>query len=325
MSRGPSYDDVRNAFFEVLKEGGNPSFEAIYTRIGRRGGNDVVRRLINEVKLEAAQLHEKLILARAPGVPEPLVDILNEFIRTSWDLALSTAQSNFEQARESLALREKALNEENEGLRTAIDEAVQKTVVLQMQLASTEREREERDERIRSQSEEVERLTSRCEDLHNQIAQFQRRIGELEASVQAERERGDNALNAATQRHEEALESLTAQNQRVISDLRAEFDRQMSLAEDRANGERKHLMQETDDLRQDLLREKQALKQAVEDANTSAQKTREETRTARAEVAVLKERLAEANGRAIALESITAMLQEHLAKNEKEPEHKDGN
>lgn len=324
MNRGPSYEDVRNAFFEILREGGNPSFEAIYAKIGRRGGNDVVRRLIKEIKIEAAQLHEKLVLARAPGIPEALVDIVNEFMRTSWELALNASQENLHQERTALEEREKAVNEENATLRVTADESSQKTLMLQMQLAGAEREREERDERISSQSVELERISTRCEELHAQIAQFQRRIGELESSVQAERQRGEHALVTATQRHEETLEALTTKNQQVIAELRVEFDRQMNLAEERANGERKHLMGRTDELRQEFNLKEQALKQAVDDAQMSARKVRADAVTAQTEIVRLKEQLAAANGRASTLESITAMLQEQFGKNSKNKEGEDG-
>lgn len=303
-----SFEDVRNAFFEVLAEGGNPTFEAIYTKIGRRGGADVVRKLITEVKTEAANLHEKLTLSRMPGVPDPLVDLLNEFARTSWDLALDGATKNLEAARADLERKEDALEEENKALRATADDFVQKALLLQKELAGLERMCAERTERIQALTEEVQHLTERNDNLHAEIAHYQRRIGELEGSVQAERERGDRLLASATERHEVALASLTERHQALVAELRAEAERQMKLADDRADGDRKHLLKQTDDLRQEFVRKESALKQAIESAQMNEKKAWEELRMSRKENATLREQLAEANGKIAALSSIETLF-----------------
>lgn len=308
-----SFEDVRNAFFAILGEGGNPTFDSIYNRIGRKGGADVVRRLITQVKAEAAQLHDKLTLSHIPGVPEPLVDLMNEFTRTSWDLALDSAMKNLELARETLALEKAELTTANEALRTTADELAQNVLLLQTQIAGVERACTERDDRIRTLTDEIEHLNERNEGLHGQVAHYQRRIGELESNVQAERKRGERALEVASERHEAALSALTERNQQLVMELRSEFDRQMALAEARADADRKHLMKQTDELRQDFIRKEQALKKATDSAQMSEKKAHEQLRTNNKTIASLREQLAEAHGRISALSGIAAIIQTQLA------------
>lgn len=311
MSRSVSYEDVRDAFIEVLKEGGNPSFEAVYTKIGRRGGNEVVRRLIQQVKLDLVTLQEKMASARIEGVPDELATVANELIRKTWETAVEGANQGVEATRSELEATRQELANQAAKWQATVEEAQQRVEITLAQLATLERELSERESRIAALSAERNQASERVAELYEQIAHFQRRVGELETLAEAERQRGEAALTEAATRHETALASLTREHQHLISEIRADHKQQIERASEEAEGARQHLMQQTDAIRQQLTRENEALRQAHQDAKMSAKELSQQVRTLERDKQALAIEVAQSTGRVKALEQV---LEQALSK-----------
>lgn len=235
-----AYERVAQACVELFQAGDTVSFAKVYALIGQRGGQQVVSEMIRRWKQEVAA--RLLAQRQSPQLPAALVGHADHLVQALWQAALAEG--------------EQALAERSEAL-------AQQVLAWQAQLAQA-------DARV-----------AECERAHLHVQ------GERDALEAAWRERGDTLTLLQQQHHElqqqhaSGLQDLSAarsqlvereaqwQQQQLLHDkhlqaLKAQFADERQQADARADADRRHLLQQSDALRQTHRSQIEALRQQLE-------------------------------------------------------------
>lgn len=271
MARESSVDPkaVEKACAELLSQGESPSFPAVFALLGRKGSAAVVQGYITEFKKRlGAQLGK---IRDVPGLPPALVEASDRQLAATWQLALETAESAYQDARlkldgERLDMQatleihaEKLAKSEREGLRlqgridaqdVEIAGLIEARQVAQDRLLATEITLAERE---------------------MQLVETREMAATLRATLDSERAKFTEKLDATHVQHASELTAIRAGHETIITDLtqqhRADQERNQAIYD----GEKRHLYEQTDAIRQANKIEIDRLKQELNSITVSSE------------------------------------------------------
>lgn len=286
------YNQVEAACFNLLAEGVNPSFPSVYDRLGRRGSSKIVQDMINRWRKETA---DRFFARRShPALPPDIVSAADQMLEQLWGSALAKFDTIFA--------------DKVSGAEKRVEEMAEEVRVAQESSNAADEARKATEADLRVAQAEIQALQERLADVEirlrdantllsardEQIAELRENTGRIASALEAEHLRHQDALVAERQRHEAAVAQIEEKHAAVI-----ERDREI------AEGERRYLMQQTDQMRQANNAEIAALKQQNADLKAEMDLHRQ-----RANKAV--ESAAEARGKAEARAETIAALQGEL-------------
>ena len=211
------YPDVAAACQALFQAGEPPSFNRVYAVLGNRGSGRVVSDLIRRWRAEAGDRLTIMSARSLPGVPDALVQDVDAMLLKAWQLALAESETAYECAHATLDA-ERAVWQQQ------LDAAGALAADLQTARALL-----------------GERHTAFVE-LQNLRQGEQRDRADLDAHLTAAKEdvaRLSATLDASAIQHAEALATLAARHTAALD-----------LEQERAEGDRRHTAQITDELRQ---------------------------------------------------------------------------
>lgn len=211
------YADVAAACQNLFQAGEPPSFNRVYAALGNRGSGRVVSDLIRKWRAEAGERLTVMSQRSLPGVPDSLVQDVDAMLLKAWQLALAESETAYEAAGA-------VLDAERITWQQQLDAAGALAADLQTWRAV------------------LAERTAALVELQNLRQGEQRARADVDARLIAVREdvaRLTAALEASTLRHAEALAALEARHTAALA-----------LEQERAEGDRRHTAQITDELRQ---------------------------------------------------------------------------
>lgn len=249
------YPPVEAACFQLMAEGTNPSFELVYNIIGRRGSSKVVQDMIGRWRKETA---DRFFARRShPSLPEDLVAAGDQLIEKIWTDALVKFDSVFAEKLKSLETR---LGEMQESVDAA--EQVAKTeekarLTAESDLKVSGAENASLLERIADLDGRLRDATATLAAREDQIAGMREDLGRITATMESEQIRHQEEISAERQRHEAAISQIQENHQ-------AEQARDREIAE----GTRRHLMMQTEQIRTENKAQIEALKEQLADVRS---------------------------------------------------------
>jgi chromosome segregation ATPase len=254
MSRDSTvtFEKVEEAIIKVLQDGDNVTFPKVYIKMGKTGAADKVKEQIAEWSRRCVARFDKADVVE--GVDDPrLVAVIRDGVLAAQRVAEDIVTERF--ASKELALDEEhaRLLIEKENARAAVRVAESMMDYLEAELSVARAEIAGRDARLA--------------DMQNTLAAETAQKTALEARVA---ELGQK-LEDQSRRHEETLADIEKRHTGQISTLQAD----LAAERERAAGERQHLVEQTDRLRQDKEKEiidlRRQLKTAIDDTKRIAQ------------------------------------------------------
>lgn len=255
-----NYEDVAAACVNEMCNGNRVTFDAVYAAIGRRGSAMVVSEMI---KRWLSDTGERLRAAQHSS----------DFINSPVVRALLQAAEHIQEASKEYADFNQA--SETAKHRQELAQAQAVTTVTQEALAQANQKIELLEHSLTIKGVEIEGLLERLNDQGQRIAAQEATIREKDNSLLALREEHGNlvaSMAAAQQQHADELVRIHAGHEAALNDQRARLTDERNRDAEIAAGERKHLMAETDRMRQDF-----AIKLEHATSEASIYKTRSET------------------------------------------------
>jgi len=273
---------------ELLSRDETPSVVAIQRELTKRGGaaggTAVVARMLSKWRQNAAERLSPAPRVR-PDTPPQVVQLADQMSDALFDLALKSAEESYQAKREELAARNSQIEGEMVQIRAEMDALSQRLKDAQKDLANTTETLSSERARSASLEARLEVALQREVELKSDIATLQERVLHLEADK--ERLQAEHILQLAEEsgRHQAAIESERAVWQ----------------------GERQHLHEQTDRLRQasrqredDLTRQLAVQTEFAEQyrtqafaANQTAGKWQGQAESAKTQIEVLQKQLSE--------------------------------
>jgi hypothetical protein len=211
------YADVAAACQSLFQSGEPPSFNRVYAALGNRGSGRVVSDLIRRWRAEAGSRLSIMSTRSLPGVPDALVQDVDAMLLKAWQLALAESETAYEEASALLDAERITWQQQLDAAGSlAADIQTLRAVLAERTAAWVELQN------LR-QSEQLARA-----DLDARLTAAKEELAHLQATQEAD------AL-----RHAEALSTLAARHTAALA-----------LDQARAEGDRRHTAQITDELRQ---------------------------------------------------------------------------
>lgn len=231
------YEQVALACLELFRAGDSVSFPKVYQAIGSKGGQQVVSDMIRRWKQEtAAAMTAK---RDNPSLPPALVSASDDLVGAIWKLALARADEAYQQKLGELAMKESEWQVKLDAADAQVQSVEHANLVIQAELASykaTLRAREESNAELETRNRELQASLSARDD---QVAALREDLARAMTTLEGERVRHDDALQAAQHQHEEAMRAEKGRHTAEMSEVHRQ-----------AEADRKHFLQQTDDLRQ---------------------------------------------------------------------------
>lgn len=274
-----TYDLIAETCQQLFAEGKHTSFDAVYDLIGRKGSAAKVREYIKQWRQSLAEL---LNTPRASAVlPDALVGFADQLIEQIWTQALTQADSAYVEKQQALEAERITWGERIDAAEARADDINRQLLIAR---GETQAKEATIDGLLGQLGELKDKLATAVQVIANKDAETMRQHGEIQAlktTLASERERHAEVLTAEQERHAAELKATT----------------------EAAEGLRKHLMTQTDEVRQAARQREQALQ-----AQLAEQKEFADGFKRRATAA--EDRIAEARGEAKALQS---QINEHKA------------
>jgi len=246
---------VEDACAQLFLEGKNVSFDAVYELIGRRGSARVVQTMIAAWRKEIAQ---RFVAGRtSPDLPEDLVAASDRLLASVWGLALEKAEAAYvaryreleaERARVDGLVRasaEQVAQLEREAAKASAELAGARALIATQEAS------------LQKQARELVEKNTYLRSRDDLIVQLRHELAELRLAQEARQREHDQALIRERERHEQSLAEAHA-------GVTAAIQREREIAE----GQRSHLMLQTDQIRQSAKLAESSLREQLTDART---------------------------------------------------------
>lgn len=294
-----NYKLIADACQQLFADGKHTSFDAVYDLIGRRGSAAKVRDYIKQWRQAMADL---LNTPRASAVlPEALVGFADQLIEQIWTQALTQADTAYLEKQQALEAERITWGERIDAAETRADDINRQLLVARGE--------------VQTKEATIDGLTRQLEELRGKLANAVQVIAqkdELTLRQHGEIEALKTNLAAERTRHDEVLASERAHSQAALA---AEQDRhaaELKSTVEAAEGLRKHLMMQTDEVRQAARQRELALnaqlteqKEFTDGFKRRATAAEDKLAEARGESALLSKQLAATNAR---LEELVGQL-----------------
>lgn len=296
-----SYESVREACNQLFSQGKNASFDLVYDLIGRTGSKEVVTQMIIRWRREVA---DKQTTRHHPSLPAELVTSIDELAEVLFGKAIDAARLNLdEHYRESLTIRERA-ESEAEGARhaLAVEQSLRKTD--QETIARTQEALGGTEARVR----ELEMVLSASEATNKaaeqRYADLNCRMQALETDAVAERQRHEERFAELSAKHAAEIREASARHDAAIAALHDSHAAQLRADREAMDGERRHLMSQTDEIRRDAGAKEKLLQAQLATANSEIDTLRASLNESATALTAAKEAAAELRGQLAALKTV---------------------
>lgn len=228
---------VRECAKELLEHGVEPTQTKIRDMIEERAGTKVSPNLVvEELRGFWADLGKELAAKlNRPGIPAPVVEAFEQI----WCLAM-------DRANESLAREKQEAKELVERANTLSVAASERAEALEHQVEVLQAEGNQLRQQIGGQQDQLDAQTREVSRLNDELRLAATRIATLEADTASQTERHAEEIERMGEMHAQEIERLNASHLAEVNRLTDERNRDAESWE----GLRKHLMSETDRLRQ---------------------------------------------------------------------------
>lgn len=272
------YAQVSAACANLFRNGESVSFAKVYAAIGSKGGQAVVSEMIRRWR---AEIGEKLLTQRThPTLPSELVEQSDTLISTLWQMALTRGAETYEQAVGELAMKESEWSLRLEKADAHVADKERQLLALVGEIKTLQATIAARDKALVEMEARNRELAAALAVKDDQVVGFREDLARTLTSLEAERNRHAVALQAKDEQH--ALE--------------------LAGVQERAEGDRRHLMMQTDEIRQaakltadNLRAQLESEKLTTESFRGQAYKARDDASRWQGRAEVAQEELAEAN------------------------------
>lgn len=281
------YEQVASACAELFSAGESVSFAKVYQRIGSRGGQQVVADMIRRWRQDIAQ--RLLVQREHPALPTSLVQASDDLMARLWQQAQEQAQLLLEQQAQDLAQQQVQWQHKLEEANAYVAQVNRENLEVKALLARAQG-------KLQARELAFEDLAQRHQVLRGDLAQVQKEhIAARQQVVQLEA-----LMTAEHQRHVEAVEALKVQHADALQQVRLQGE-----------ADRRHLLQQTDELRQAHRAQAEQLREQLEGARAALEGLRQQ-------LSIAREEGARWHGRAEVVEQEVASLKEQGAKAQEE-------
>lgn len=251
------YQPVEAACFQLMADGVNPSFELVYNIIGRRGSSKVVQDMIGRWRKETA---ERFFARRShPSLPDDLVAAGDQLIEKIWIDALAKFDSVFAEKLKELETRLGEMQESVDAAEGVAKEEEKSRLAAESDIKVSHAENASLLERITDLDGRLRDATATLAAREDQIAGMREDLGRITATLEAEHIRHREEMGSERQHYEAAILQLQEKYQ-------AEQARDREIAE----GERRHLMMQTEQIRRENKEQVESLKEQLSDVKSRA-------------------------------------------------------
>ncbi|WP_341744566.1 DNA-binding protein [Azonexus hydrophilus] len=235
-----NYESVSQAIIDEMAEGGRITFDNIYGRLGRRGSASVVQEMMSRFVMETGQ---SLKDARQAG------DTLNpSVVRALLTAAEGIMAASVEHA-ENRVLTEKSVFERQ----AAELEDAKSALIAENKLLAAEVQ--ELQNLVALREAEKQGMENRHNDLLSRTAQLEQEVATLSDTYQNLREDHVVAVQSIANlqtAHAGELARIHADHEENVASIRQTLIAERNRDAEIAAGERKHLMMQTDQIRQSM-------------------------------------------------------------------------
>lgn len=250
MARESSVDPraVEKACAELLAQGESPSFPAVFSLLGRKGSASVVQGYITDFKKKlGAQLGK---IRDVPGLPPALVEASDRQLAATWQIALDTAEGAYQDARSKLDGERMDMQATLETHAEKLAESEREGLRLQGRIDAQEVEIAGLNEARQAVQDRLLATETTLAERETQLSETREMAATLRATLDSERAKFTEKLDATHIQHAEELTAIRAGHETIINDLtqqhRAELERNQAIYD----GEKRHLYEQTDAIRQ---------------------------------------------------------------------------
>lgn len=306
MARQSDLDPTRifEICYDLFARGENTSFDKVYSALGRKGSAAVVTKAIGEWRNEAA---EKLNTKRSnPDLPDDLTRASDELVGAIWKLALGKADSAYLEKENELAAEKIDWANRIDVAETNAAELERMVLVRGGELKALAAQLEAREEAISDLQSRLATASSLLAEKDTQVTGLREDIARLAATLDSERARHTADLAAERQRHDAAQQSERDRHAAETKALREQHASEQARALEIAQGERKHLMEQTDQIRTTARQREEYLAEQLKNEKAKsngferqANDARDREAVARGRAELLQEQLEAANLREI--------------------------
>jgi chromosome segregation ATPase len=248
-----SYEDVERAVMAVLHAGTNATFQKVYEQLGRKGGVEVVSAHIAEVNRQLAARYVAKDVVE--GIDDPrLVVVLRDGILAARKVAEEIVAEGYVAKTQALDDEREQLHAQTQAAKDGLQAAQTLALQIENELSVARAEIAGRDARITDLQASVAAEAAQCTALNERVAVLGQKLDEQ------------------AQRHEVAIIEIELRHAASLADLQGELTGER----ERAAGERRHLLEQTDALRQDKIREVLELQKQMKMAADEAKRTLQE-------------------------------------------------
>lgn len=284
------YNQVEQACVSLFKAGESVSFAKVYQAIGSKGGQQVVSDMIRRWRQEtAAAMTAK---RENPALPEALVTASDALVGDIWKLALVRSEEVYQEKVAALGQKEQEWSAKIEAADERVRLIERDLLALQAELASTRATRD-------AAEKAVSALTTRTSELQAAIDSRDMQISNL----REDNARAMTTLEAERVRHDDHVRALQEQHTLEVAQLHTQAD-----------GDRRHFMQQTDDLRQAHRLQAENLKAQLEGLQIEAETFKRQAFTARDEAAQWRGKFEHVQDELAEARKIIAKVQKHREK-----------
>lgn len=285
MSRKPTiqYEDVAPICKTLYLEGREVTFNAVYAELGR-GGAATVQKYIKQWREQTAKILGTPRVSAA--LPTEIVALADQLLEAMWAKSLEQADAAYLAKQQELEAERVLWGERIDKAETMADDLNRQLLTLRGDLQAKEATL---DAQMATLEDLRSRMAAAVQLVANKEAELMRQHGEiktLNATLASERALHQAALAAQQEQHQQAMA--------------AEVDRhttELARVQEIAQGERQHLMLQTDAMRQEI-------KQAQAAVNAARAEGKEIENRLRQRANDAEEKLSEARGASKALQGL---------------------
>ncbi|WP_041648000.1 DNA-binding protein [Aromatoleum aromaticum] len=300
------YDQVEKACTELFRAGETVSFAKVYSAIGSRGGQQVVSDMIRRWRQETAAT----ITAKRENtaLPEELVAASDNLVETVWKLALARAEESYQRKLGELAMKEAEWQ-------VRLEAADEKVAAVERENLLLNGELKEAKATLQAREHSLAELETRLREQQAALAARDHQITALREDLA----RAMTTLESERTRHDEVLQAVRHQHDESMRQERERHGAELTQVHSQAEADRRHFMQQTDDLRQAHKLQAEPLREQLEGQKVAAESYRKQAYTARDEAARWQGRAEVAQEELAAVKKILAKVQRHREKHVASP------
>lgn len=264
------YQQVADACTMLFRAGETVSFPKVYLAIGSKGGQQVVSDMIRRWKQETAEV----ITATRENIalPADLVKASDDLVEAVWKLASARAEESYQQKSGELAMKESEWQATLEKSAARVEAVERENLAIQAEVASCKATLIARDETIAELEVRLREAQASLAARDDQVTALREDLARTVATMESERSRHDELLQAAQAQHEAAVQK--GQERHAAA---------LAKAHDQADADRRHFLQQTDDMRQAHRAQADSLREQLDGQRVQAETFRRQAYEARDE------------------------------------------